>query len=101
MMEYYKLMKDVVGKVRVRYDDYVKYQESKFITVDSFDEVAEQLLDEVLDDYLIYEEDMATIFTATCDNIGEVLLGYTPHIVGGDNAYDAFRSDCAEALDIK
>lgn len=101
MMEYYKLIRDVVRQVRVRYNDYVKYQESKFITVDSFDEVAEQLLDEVLDDYLIYEEDMATIFTATCDNIGEVLFGYTPHIVGGDNAYDVFRSDCVEALDIK
>lgn len=100
-MDYDELVRDVVKQVYVRYDDYVKYQESKFITVDSFDEVAEQLLDEVLDDYLIYEEDMATIFTATCDNIGEVLLGYTPHIVGGDNAYDAFRSDCVEALDIK
>lgn len=41
MMEYYKLIRDVVRQVRVRYDDYVKYQESKFITVDSFDEVAE------------------------------------------------------------
>lgn len=100
-MDYDELVNDIVKQVRVRYDDYVKYQESKFITVDSFDEVAEQLLDEVLDDYLIYEEDMATIFTATCDNIGEVLFGYTPHIVGGDNAYDAFRSDCVEALDIK
>lgn len=100
-MDYDELVRDIVRQVRVRYDDYVKYQESKFITVDSFDEVAEQLLDEVLDDYLIYEEDMATIFTATCDNIGEVLLGYTPHIVGGDNAYDTFRSDCVEALDIK
>lgn len=100
-MDYDELVSDIVRRVRVRYDDYVKYQQSKFITVDSFDEVAEQLLDEVLDDYLIYEEDMATIFTATCDNIGEVLFGYTPHIVGGDNAYDVFRSDCVEALDIK
>lgn len=100
-MDYDELVSDIVKQVYVRYDGYVKYQESKFITVDSFDEVAEQLLDEVLDDYLIYEEDMATIFTATCDNIGEVLLGYNPHIVGGDNAYDVFRSDCVEALDIK
>lgn len=100
-MDYDELVSDIVKQVHVCYEDYVDYQKSEGLDVEPFDAMAEQLLDEVLDDYLIYEEDMATIFTATCDNIGEVLFGYTPHIVGGDNAYDVFRSDCVEALDIK
>lgn len=100
-MDYDELVSDIVKQVHVRYEDYVDYQKSEGLDVEPFEAMVEQLLDKVLDDYLIYEEDMATIFTATCDNIGEVLFGYTPHIVGGDNAYDVFRSDCVEALDIK
>lgn len=100
-MDYDELVSDIVRQVHVRYEDYVDYQKSEGSDVKPFDAMAEQMLDAELDDYLIYEEDMATIFTATCDNIGEVLFGYTPHIVGGDNAYDVFRSDCVEALDIK
>lgn len=33
-MDYDELIKDVAKQVHVRYGDYVKYQESKFITVD-------------------------------------------------------------------
>lgn len=98
-MDYDELIKEVAKQVHVRYGDYVKCQESKFITVDSFDEVAEQLLDEVLDDHLIYTADQWTIIQATCDDCSELFLkGSTTF--DRSTPYDAFRSDCLTELDI-
>lgn len=98
-MDYDELIKDVAKQVHVRYGDYVKYQESKFITVDSFDEAAEQLLDEVLDDYLIYTADQWTIIQATCDDCSELFLNGSTTF-DRSTPYDAFRSDCLTELDI-
>ena len=98
-MDYDELIKDVAKQVRVRYGDYVKYQESNGGAVDSFDEIAEQLLDEVLDDHLIYTADQWTIIQATCDDCSELFLNGSTTF-DRTTPYDAFRSDCAVELDI-
>ena len=99
-MDYDELVRDIVRQVRVRYDDYVKYQESKFITVDSFDEVAEQLLDEVLDDNLIYYNQMWTIIEHTCDDTGALFLSGTATF-DGTTPNEAFWNDCYNKLNVQ
>ena len=71
-MDYDELVADIVKQVHVRYKDYVEYQESENLDVESFEEVAEQLLNDELD-------------TAPFD-------GGTP--------YEAFHSDCLSKLNI-
>lgn len=52
-MDYDELVDDIVKQVHARYEDYVEYQESENLDVEPFEEVAEQLLDDELDDSLI------------------------------------------------
>lgn len=60
-MDYDELVDDIVKQVHARYDDYVEYRKSNGLVVDSFDEVVEQLLDDELNDSLIYYHQMWTI----------------------------------------
>ena len=53
-MDYEKLVADIVERVHDRYKYHVEYQESENLDVEPFEEVAEQLLNDELNDSLIY-----------------------------------------------
>lgn len=53
-MDYDELVSDIVKQVRVRYEDYVDYQKSEGLDVEPFEAMAEQMLNDELDDSLIY-----------------------------------------------
>jgi hypothetical protein len=98
-MDYDELVSDIVKQVRVRYEDYVQYRESEGFAVDSFDEVAEQLLADELNDSLIYYHQMWTIIEHNCDDVSSLFYDGAATFDGA-TPYDAFYSDCAKALDI-
>lgn len=98
-MDYDELVNDIVKGVRARYDDYVEYRKSNGLVVDSFDEVVEQLLDDELDDSLIYHYQMLTIIEHTCDDIGSLFYNGTAPFDGG-TPYEAFHNDCLSKLNI-
>lgn len=98
-MDYDELVNDIVKGVHARYDDYVEYRKSNGLVVDSFDEVAGQLLDDELDDSLIYHYQMLTIIEHTCDDIGSLFYNGTAPFDGG-TPYEAFHSDCLSKLNI-
>lgn len=98
-MDYNELVDDIVKQVHARYEDYVEYQESENLDVEPFEEVAEQLLDDELDDSLIYYYQMLTIIEHTCDDIGSLFHNGTAPFDGG-TPYEAFHSDCLSKLNI-
>lgn len=98
-MDYDELVDDIVKQVHARYEDYVEYQESENLDVEPFEEVAGQLLDDELDDSLIYHYQMLTIIEHTCDDIGSLFYnGTAPFDVG--TPYAAFWNDCFNKLNI-
>lgn len=98
-MDYDELVDDIVKQVHTRYEDYVEYQESENLDVEPFEEVAGQLLDDELDDSLIYHYQMLTIIEHTCDDIGLLFYNGTAPFDGG-TPYEAFHSDCLSKLNI-
>ena len=98
-MDYYELVDDIVKQVHARYDDYVEYRKSNGLVVDSFDEVVEQLLDDELNDSLIYYHQMWTIIEHTCDDTSSLFYDGTAPFDGG-TPYEAFHSDCLSKLNI-
>lgn len=88
-MDYDELVKDVVKQVHVRYEDYVDYQKSEGLDVEPFEEMAEQLLNDELDNSLIYYNQMWTIIEHTCDDVNELFdTGFTTF--DGTSPYRAF-----------
>lgn len=69
------------------------------LDVEPFEEVAEQLLDDELDDSLIYYYQMLTIIEHTYDDIGSLFYNGTAPFNGG-TPYEAFHSDCLSKLNI-
>ena len=57
-MVYDELVNDIVKQVRVRYEDYVDYQKSEGLDVEPFEAMTEQMLNDELDDSLIYYNQM-------------------------------------------
>lgn len=57
-MDYDELVNDIVKQVRVRYEDYVDYQKSEGLDVEPFEAMTEQMLNDELDDSLIYYNQM-------------------------------------------
>lgn len=98
-MDYDELVNDIVKGVHASYEDYVEYQKSENLEVEPFEEVAEQLLDDKLDDSLIYHYQMLTIIEHTCDDIGSLFYNGTAPFDGGA-PYEAFHSDCLSKLNI-
>lgn len=98
-MDYDELVNDIVKGVHASYEDYVEYQKSENLEVEPFEEVAEQLLDDELDDSLIYRYQMLAIIEHTCDDIGSLFYNGTATFDGG-TPYEAFRNDCFNKLNI-
>lgn len=99
-MDYDELVNDIVKQVHVRYDDYVEYQKSEGLDVKSFSEMAEELLNDELDDSLIYYWQMWTIIEQTCDNTGALFTDGAATF-DGTTPYEAFWNDCYNKLDIE
>ena len=99
-MEYEGLVAKIVKFTKIRYEDYVRYKESEGEVAESFDEVAEELLNDELDDSLIYNADQWTIIQHTCDDCSDLFFNGTAVFNGYEAAYDAFRADCVEKLNI-
>lgn len=98
-MDYDELVDDIVKQVHARYEDYVEYQKSENLDVEPFEEVAWQLLDDELDDSLIYYYQMLTIIEHTCDDIGSLFYNGTATF-DGTTPYETFRNSCIDKLNI-
>lgn len=98
-MDYDELVNDIVKAVYARYDDYVEYRKSNGLVVDSFDEVVEQLLDDELNDSLIYYHQMWTIIEHTCDDTSSLFYDGTATF-DGTTPYETFRNSCIDKLNI-
>lgn len=98
-MDYDELVSDIVKQVHVRYEDYVDYQKSNGLDVEPFDAMAEQLLNDELDDSLVYYNQMWTIIERTCDDTGTLFNSGTATF-DGTTPYEAFWNDCANELDL-
>lgn len=98
-MDYDELVNDIVRQVHVRYKDYVEYQESEGLDVESFDEVAEQLLNDELDDSIIYYQQMWTIIEHTCDDTNSLFYNGTATF-DGTTPYETFRDSCIDKLNL-
>lgn len=98
-MDYDELVRDIVEQVRVRYEDYVDYQKSEGLDVEPFNAMAEQLLNDELDDSLIYCSQMWTIIERTCDDI-DALFNSGTATFDRTTPYEAFWNDCAYKLDL-
>lgn len=71
-MDYDGLVSDIVRQVHVRYEDYVDYQKSEGLDVEPFDAMAEQLLEDEVNNSIIYYDQMWTIIEHTCDDVNEL-----------------------------
>lgn len=98
-MEYDKLVADIVKQVHICYKDYVEYQESEGLTVEPFEEIAEQLLDDVLEDGLIYYYQMWIIIEQNCDDTRKLFYDGTATF-DGTTPYESFHSHCLDKLNI-
>lgn len=98
-MSYDELVNDIVKGVHALYDDYVEYRKSNGLVVDSFDEVVEQLLDDELNDSLIYYHQMWTIIEHTCDDTSSLFYDGTATF-DGTTPYETFRNSCIDKLNI-
>lgn len=98
-MDYDELVDDIVKQVHDRYKYHVEYQESENLDVEPFEEVAEQLLNDELNDSLIYYHQMWTIIEHTCDDTSSLFYDGTAPFDGG-TPYEAFHSDCLSKLNI-
>lgn len=98
-MDYDELVNDIVKGVHARYDDYVEYRKSNGLVVDSFDEVVEQLLDDELNDSLIYYHQMWTIIEHTCDDTSLLFYDGTATF-DGTTPYETSRNSCIDKLNI-
>lgn len=98
-MDYDELVRDIIKQVRVRYKDYVDYQKSGGLDVEPFRAIAEQMLNDELDDSLIYYYRMWTIIEHTCDDTNALFYngGAT---FDGTTPYEVFWNDCAKTLGI-
>lgn len=98
-MDYDELVADIVKQVHVRYNDYVEYQRSEGLDVEPFNTMAEQLLNDELDNSLIYYNQMWTIIEYTCDDVNELFdTGFATF--DETSPYGAFWNDCARKLDL-
>ena len=98
-MDYDELVSDIVRQVHVRYEDYVDYQKSEGLDVEPFDAMAEQLLEDEVNDSIIYYNQMWTIIERTCDDTGELFdTGFATF--DETSPHEAFLNDCANKLDL-
>ena len=96
-MDYDELVSDIIKQVHARYEDYVDYQKSEGLDVEPFEEMAEQLLNDELDNSLIYYNQMWTIIEHTCDDVNELFdTGFATF--DETSPYRAFCNDCANIL---
>lgn len=98
-MDYDELVRDIVKQVHVRYEDYVDYQKSEGLDVKPFEAIAEQMLNDELDDSLIYCHQMWTIIKHTCDDTSELFYNGSATF-DGTTPYETFRDSCIDKLDI-
>lgn len=98
-MDYDELVSDIVKQVHVRYEDYVDYQKLEGLDVEPFEAMAEQMLNDELNDSLIYYHQMWTIIEHNCDDVSSLFYDGAATFDGA-TPYDAFYSDCAKALGI-
>lgn len=99
-MEYDELVSDIVRQVHVRYDDYVDFRESEGLDVEPFEEIAYELLDNVLDNSLIYCHQMWTIIEHTCDDTSELFYNGATTF-DGTTPYESFWNDCYNKLNVQ
>ena len=98
-MDYDELVNDIVKQVRVRYEDYVNYQKSEGLDVEPFESMAEGLLNDELDNSLIYYHQMWTIIEHTCDDVNELFdTGFATF--DETSPHGAFWNDCYNKLDL-
>lgn len=98
-MDYDELVDDIVKRVHDSYKYHVEYQGSENLDVEPFEEVAEQLLNDELNDSLIYYWQMWVIIKHTCDNDG-LLFQTGTATFNGTTPYAAFWNDCFNKLNI-
>lgn len=98
-MDYDELVSDIVKQVHVRYEDYVEYQKSEGLDFEPFEAMVGQLLNDELDDSLIYYNQMWTIIEHTCDDTGTLFNSGTATF-DGTTPCEAFWSDCYNKLDL-
>lgn len=98
-MGYDELVSDIVRQVHVRYEDYVGFRESEGLDVEPFEAMAEQMLNDELDDSLIYYYQLWTIIKHTCDDTSTLFYNGNATF-DGTTPYEAFWNDCAKALGI-
>lgn len=98
-MDYDELVSEIVKQVHAHYEHCVGFRESEGLDVEPFEAIAEQMLNDELDDSLIYHYQMLTIIERTCDDIGSLFYNGATTF-DGVTPYDAFYSDCAKALGI-
>lgn len=99
-MDYGKLVNNIVKQVRVRYEDYVNYQKSEGLDVEPFEAMAEQLLNDELDNSLIYYNQMWTIIERTCDDVNELFdTGFATF--DETSPCGAFLNDCYNKLNVQ
>lgn len=99
-MDYDELVNDIVEQVYVRYEDYVEYQELEGLDVEPFESMAEQLLNDELDNSLIYYHQMWTIIQATCDDTGTLFTSGAATF-DGTTPDEAFWNDCYNKLNVQ
>lgn len=96
-MDYDELVSDIVKQVHVRYEDYVDYQKSNGLDVEPFDVMAEQLLEDEVNNSIIYYNQMWTIIEYTCNDVNELFnTGFATF--DETSPYRAFCNDCANIL---
>ena len=98
-MDYDELVADIVKQVHASYKDYVEYQESEDLDVEPFDDVAERLLSDEIDDSIIYYYQMLTIIEYACDDVNSLFYNGTATF-DGTTPYIAFYNDCLSKLNI-
>lgn len=98
-MDYDELVRDIIKQVHVRYEDYVGFRESEGLDVEPFDAMAEQLLNDELDDSLIYYHQMWTIIEQTCDDTSALFYNGNATF-DGTTPYETFWNDCYSKLDL-
>lgn len=99
-MDYDELVRDIVKQVHGCYEDYVDYQKSEGLDVEPFEAIAEQMLNDELDDSLIYYYQMWTIIEHTCDDTSALFYNGNATF-DGNTPYEAFWNDCYNKLNVQ
>lgn len=98
-MDYDELVSKIVKQVHTHYEHYVGFRESGGLDVEPFEAIAEQMLNDELDDSLIYYHQMWTIIKHTCDDTSALFYNGNATF-DGTTPYETFWNDCYNKLNV-